>query len=125
MDNMHIIYFGYPYTHNPKLMTEEIKTLVVSLLDHRAKVRDEFDIVPIVPHIAFDGLYDYPEGYSNFFMLGWEFEIISVARGICFPETDIMSYGCAWELQFAKWFGVDIFNYNKLYEGLDIELCVI
>ena len=51
---MRLIYFGYPYTDGPVKRTAEITKLVQDLLAVRK------DIIPIVPHLAFDAILGYP-----------------------------------------------------------------
>ena len=112
-----LIYFAYPYSQDPKACTEEIKKLVAEL----AMVRQDF--VPIVPHIAFDELFEHPEGYdpSKTFVLQWEFEIISRCDYICFSPTDRFSVGCIWEREFANWIDVPIVDYWMLLQGESFE----
>lgn len=109
-----LIYFAYPYSSDPLERTEEIKKLVRAVVDVRK------DIVPIVPHVTFDALFDYPTGYSHFFIGRWELEIISRCDYICFAPTDIKSLGCVWEREFAIWADTPIVDYAHLLEGGEI-----
>ena len=111
---MLLVYFGYPYTDDPVKRTAEITKLVQDLLAVRK------DIIPIVPHLAFDAILGYPEGYSNAYVLEWELEVISRVDAVCFPPPQSPAKslcGVLWEAAFARWLGVPEVEYDALLEG--------
>ena len=118
-----LIYFAYPYSDNPKLRTREVVDAVMKLVAVRK------DIVPFVPHIAFDHLLledgQHAEGYDLKFMfvLDWELEIISRCDGICFiPHApEIKTAGIHWERAFAKRHDVIVYDYWMLMQGESFE----
>ena len=111
-----LIYFAYPYSSDPEVRTEEIRQLILGLIEVRK------DIVPIVPHFTIDAIFKFPKGYSHFFVTWWELEIIANVHYICFPPPppDIKSAGCIWEKFFAKWFGTPEIGWDYLLAGGEI-----
>lgn len=112
-----LIYFAYPYSADPSEMTRQIKQLVTEMIENRAAKLGFYDIVPLVPHCAFDALYDYPTGYECTFMLQWEYEILTRCDYICLPPTEVKSTGRIWETEFCNWWGVSLVDFEKLWEG--------
>lgn len=111
------IYFAYPYSSDPLERTKEICDLVRSLLEVRK------DVVPLIPHIMFDALYDYPTGYDHAFMLGWELEVIESADYICLPPVpEGVPGGCGrfWERAFAFRVGTPEVDWDYLMDGGEI-----
>lgn len=110
---MRLVYVGYPYTDDPVKRTAEVKLLVQALLAVR------HDIIPFVPHLAFDMIFNLPEGYSNFYVLEWELEVISRCDAVCFPDpvTPAKSLcGVLWERAFSRWSGVPEVEYDALLD---------
>ena len=120
------VYFAYPYTQDPEKCTKEIKTLVTELITERAGILGVYDVVPIVPHVTFDSLFDYPSGYGHIFMLGWEFYVIDrMCDLICFAPTERVSSGVSWEHEFAKYVDTSELGYALLRAGEPIKACIV
>ncbi len=107
-----MVYFSYPYSDNPEKRTGEIKKRVRHLLRKRK------DLVPIIPHLAFDSLFGFPRGYTNFDIGVMELEMISRCDMVCFVSSKF-SLGMAWEWAFAKWLGKKIVSWSELLDGKD------
>jgi len=106
-----LIYMGYPYTDDPEGRTAEIKKLVQDLLAVRT------DIIPFVPHLAFDAIFGFPEGYSHLYVLEWELEVILRCDAVCFPPLQSPTKslcGVLWERAFARWLGKPEVEYETL-----------
>ncbi|MEM3692450.1 MAG: hypothetical protein QXI39_00295 [Candidatus Bathyarchaeia archaeon] len=92
-------YISYPYSKNPERCTEEVKRLT------RKLIATNQEIVPIVPHIAFDRLFEHtrqdPDTIKIFMM---ELEAISRCDLLIYSSRNL-SYGVLWELAIAKWLG--------------------
>jgi len=115
---MKLVYFGYAYTDDPIKRTAEIKFLIENLL----KVRT--DIIPFVPHLAFDLLIGTPEGYSSVYVLEWELEVISRCDAVCFPPLQSPSNrlcGIFWETAFSRHISVPEYQYEDLLAGTEIR----
>jgi len=108
---MKLVYFSYPYSDNPKRRTEEIKQIVRKILQQKR------DIVPLIPHLIFDALYDFPEGYSHPEFALMEFYIISKCDLFVYPKQLIWkSPGCRWERAFAMFLQIPVITYRELLE---------
>jgi len=107
---MKLAYFSYPYSDNPRKRTEEIKKIVRKILERHK------DIVPLIPHLVFDALYDYPKGYTHPEFSDMELELISrVDLFVYDPKDALRSRGVRWELAYAKRCrGVKIITYDEL-----------
>jgi len=106
---MKLAYFSYPYSDNPRKRTEEIKQKVRQILKLHS------DIVPLIPHLIFDALYDFPAGYSHPEFSIMEIELISRCDIFCYnPEHLEISRGVRWEYSFAKWLNKEILTYQEL-----------
>jgi hypothetical protein len=118
MNKLKVIYVGYPYTDDPKKRAEEIRMLIEDLVEVRQ------DIIPIVPHLAFDAIWLFPEGYDKQFVLVWELEVIAHCGGVCFPEPLSPAKqicGVLWERAFAKWLKLPEYDYYELLEGKELD----
>ena len=104
---MKIVYFSYPYTDNPKDRTEEIKTFVKLLLENQK------GFVPIIPHLVFDALYNFPEGYTHPEFSVMEYELMSRCDIVAYDPNEV-SAGVRWEVAFAEWMGKRIITFEEL-----------
>jgi len=104
---MKLVYFSYPYSDNPEKRSEEVKNFVTTVLARHT------DIVPIIPHLAFDGLFNFPQGYTHLEVLLMELEIISRCDFVVY-SPDHVSSGVAWEIAFAKWLGKPVLTFQDV-----------
>lgn len=105
-----LVYFSFPYSDNPKGRTEEIKIFVQLVL---AKHKN---IVPIIPHLMFDSIYNFPEGYTHPEFSLFEFEVISRCDVLTYDPNHVSS-GVRWEIAFAQWMGKKIVTFEELMEN--------
>lgn len=111
------IYFAYPYSDDPVERTEEIKQRIRELVEIRK------DVVPLIPHLMFDELFDHPGGYMLMFIGPWEFEVIADADYICLPPLITpceRQCGTVWERVFAGWIGTPEVEWDYLLAGGEI-----
>jgi len=123
---MKVYYFAYPYSSAPIPNAVEVSAKVRHILEKRK------DIVPIVPHWAFDALYNFPTGYSHPEMAHWEVEIISRCDAVVFEpsvtekaqkEKNKGGYsGVIWEVAIAQKFGTNVWTYDEVEKGVDLEV---
>ena len=102
-----LVYFSYPYTDNPKGRTEEIKTFVQLVLAKHD------NIVPVIPHLMFDAIYNFPEGYSHPEFSVMELEIISRCDFVAYDPSEVSS-GVRWEVAFARWLGKPVLTFQEV-----------
>jgi len=103
------VYFSYPYSDNPRQRTEEIKRKVREILQKRK------DLVPLIPQLIFDALYDFSEGYTHPEFSIMEFELISRCDLFVYdPEHLEFSRGVRWEFAFAKWLKKECKTYDEI-----------
>ncbi|MEM2367017.1 MAG: hypothetical protein QXQ50_02140 [Candidatus Bathyarchaeia archaeon] len=105
-----LVYFSYPYSDNPRARTEEIKTFVQLVLAKHG------NIVPVIPHLMFDAIYNFPEGYSHPEFSVMEFEVISRCDCLAYDPNEVSS-GVRWEVAFAKWLGKPVLTFKELMEN--------
>jgi len=96
-------------------MSKKVQQLVQNVLEKRS------DIVPIVPHFAFDALFDFPVGYSHPEMTHWEAEIISRCDAVVYSKRMRDSSGVKWEVAIAQKLKKPVFTYDEVLEGRDVE----
>lgn len=111
---MKIYYFSYPYSRDPKKMTKQVINRVKEILETRQ------DIVPFIPHAAFDFLLGFPTGYSYGCVTDWEFEIIKRCDGLVY-DPQFLSVGCRWERSIAEGLGIPVYTYEDVRLGKDLE----
>jgi len=104
---MLMVYFSYPYSDNPKERSGEIKGKVKQILKANP------NLTPIIPHLAFDGLFDYPEGFTHPEILVMELEAISRSDLLAY-DPEHLSTGVMWEIAFAKWLGKKVVTFKEL-----------
>jgi len=111
---MKVYYFSYAYSRDPKAMTKRVKEFVNQILEFRD------DIVPIVPHCAFDYLLNFPKGYRFGCVTNWEFEIIKRCDALVY-DPEVFSVGVRWERAIAEGLGKPIFTYEEVLAGRDLR----
>ena len=110
--NLKVYYFSYPYGADPVKMSERVKNKVQAI----CRVRK--DIVPFVPHYAFDALFGFPAGLSMPEVAAWEVLIISMCDGFVY-EPNAMSSGVIWEKGIAECLDKPILTYDQVLKGED------
>ena len=109
-----LTYFSYPYSDSPRERTAEIRAIVHGV------VRVRHDIVPLVPHLMFDAIYNFPAGYTHEEMCLWEILLIAASHQLAYVPMEV-SAGVTWERCIAKAFCKPIFTVNELIDNVDKE----
>lgn len=107
---IYLVYCSYPYTEDPKGTTEYMKRWARKILEKWN------DLVLLIPHLVFDAIWDFPEGYTHEEISVWELALI--ARMDIFTYDPVrVSAGVRWEKAFAEKEGIPIITMEDLENG--------
>jgi hypothetical protein len=106
----YLVYAAYPYTRDPERTTKEISAKV----RHFYELYD--DLLFIVPHLAFDALWDFPKGYSHPEVCLLELALISKCDIFAYDPANV-GIGVNWEKSCADLLQIPVLTYDELESG--------